>query len=208
MSMYTPYAQSDSLQDRHASLHAHTHTPGETDEREETMIWGPDLELKNWRISKIFERQSNSDERRRCSLCGKVVTNVRNHYYVHFPGKYACPLCPAVYTRSDTLLTHTPVDLASRIARESSSSLRPPSLLHPPPVPSREAISSSPELAHLPLDKQDRANWCLLKSGEDSMDIRNPQGLKGTKIEELIDATSLSEIMKDLDFNVGQYLGS
>ncbi|XP_058795174.1 sex determination protein fruitless isoform X4 [Phymastichus coffea] len=64
-------------------------------------------ELKNWRISQIFERQSNTDERRRCSLCGKVVTNVRNHYYVHFPGKYACPLCPAVYTRSDTLLTHT-----------------------------------------------------------------------------------------------------
>ncbi|XP_008546890.1 sex determination protein fruitless isoform X4 [Microplitis demolitor] len=64
-------------------------------------------ELKNWRISQIFERQNNTDERRRCSLCGKVVTNVRNHYYVHFPGKYACPLCPAVYTRSDTLLTHT-----------------------------------------------------------------------------------------------------
>ncbi|XP_068976790.1 protein tramtrack, beta isoform isoform X7 [Bombus flavifrons] len=64
-------------------------------------------ELKNWRISQIFERQSNTDERRRCSLCGKVVSNVRNHYYVHFPGKYACPLCPAVYTRSDTLLTHT-----------------------------------------------------------------------------------------------------
>ncbi|XP_046429616.1 zinc finger and BTB domain-containing protein 24 isoform X10 [Neodiprion fabricii] len=64
-------------------------------------------ELKNWRISQIFERVSNSDERRRCSLCGKVVTNVRNHYYVHYPGKYACQLCPAVYTRSDTLLTHT-----------------------------------------------------------------------------------------------------
>ena len=64
-------------------------------------------ELKNWRISQIFERHNNTDERRRCSLCGKVVTNVRNHYYVHFPGKYACPLCPAVYTRSDTLLTHT-----------------------------------------------------------------------------------------------------
>ncbi|XP_048512504.1 zinc finger and BTB domain-containing protein 24 isoform X11 [Athalia rosae] len=64
-------------------------------------------ELKHWRISQIFERVSNSDERRRCSLCGKVVTNVRNHYYVHYPGKYACRLCPAVYTRSDTLLTHT-----------------------------------------------------------------------------------------------------
>ncbi|XP_020288782.1 sex determination protein fruitless isoform X7 [Pseudomyrmex gracilis] len=64
-------------------------------------------ELKNWRISQIFKRHSHSDERRRCSLCGKVVTNVRNHYYVHFPGKYACPFCPSVYTRSDSLLTHT-----------------------------------------------------------------------------------------------------
>ncbi|XP_034943027.1 hypermethylated in cancer 2 protein isoform X6 [Chelonus insularis] len=72
-------------------------------------------ELKNWRISQIFERQNNMDERRRCSLCGKVVTNVRNHYYVHFPGKYACPLCPAVYTRSDTLLTHTRTKHAAHV---------------------------------------------------------------------------------------------
>uniref|UniRef100_A0ABD2WS46 C2H2-type domain-containing protein n=1 Tax=Trichogramma kaykai TaxID=54128 RepID=A0ABD2WS46_9HYME len=62
--------------------------------------------MKNRRISQIFVRHSSTDERRRCALCGKVVTNVRNHYYVHFPGKYACTKCPAVYTRSDTLLSH------------------------------------------------------------------------------------------------------
>uniref|UniRef100_A0A182JEH0 C2H2-type domain-containing protein n=1 Tax=Anopheles atroparvus TaxID=41427 RepID=A0A182JEH0_ANOAO len=54
----------------------------------------------------IFEKVNSLDERKRCLLCGKVVCNVRNHYYVHFPGKYACSLCTAVYTRSDTLLMH------------------------------------------------------------------------------------------------------
>ncbi|XP_050090457.1 sex determination protein fruitless-like [Anopheles aquasalis] len=57
-------------------------------------------------VAAIFEKVNALDERKRCLLCGKVVCNVRNHYYVHFPGKYACSLCTAVYTRSDTLLMH------------------------------------------------------------------------------------------------------
>lgn len=64
-------------------------------------------ELKTWRIAQLFEKISPLDERRRCLLCGKIICNVRNHYYVHFPGKYSCNLCPAVYTRSDTLLMHS-----------------------------------------------------------------------------------------------------
>lgn len=63
-------------------------------------------ELKTYRIAQIFEKVNSLDERKRCLLCGKIVCNVRNHYYVHFPGKYACSLCTAVYTRSDTLLMH------------------------------------------------------------------------------------------------------
>lgn len=39
-------------------------------------------------------------------LCGKVVTHIRNHYHVHFPGRFECPLCRATYTRSDNLRTH------------------------------------------------------------------------------------------------------
>uniref|UniRef100_A0A336MV16 CSON007640 protein n=1 Tax=Culicoides sonorensis TaxID=179676 RepID=A0A336MV16_CULSO len=66
-----------------------------------------DAELKTWRIAQLFEKISPLDERRRCLLCGKIICNVRNHYYVHFPGKYSCNLCPAVYTRSDTLLMHS-----------------------------------------------------------------------------------------------------
>lgn len=64
-------------------------------------------EMKSYaKVSQLFERVSQVDERRRCVLCGKIVSNTRNHYYVHFPGQYTCTHCPAVYTRSDTLLLH------------------------------------------------------------------------------------------------------
>nr|CAH7718330.1 unnamed protein product [Callosobruchus chinensis] len=63
-------------------------------------------DVKCYKVSQLFERVGSMDERRRCVLCGKIVSNTRNHYYVHFPGQYSCTHCPAVYTRSDTLLLH------------------------------------------------------------------------------------------------------
>ncbi|XP_019872956.1 protein bric-a-brac 2 isoform X5 [Aethina tumida] len=63
-------------------------------------------DMKCYKVSQLFERVGSMDERRRCVLCGKIVSNTRNHYYVHFPGQYSCTHCPAVYTRSDTLLLH------------------------------------------------------------------------------------------------------
>ncbi|KAK9878858.1 hypothetical protein WA026_003692 [Henosepilachna vigintioctopunctata] len=63
-------------------------------------------DVKCYKVSQLFERVGSMDERRRCVLCGKIVSNTRNHYYVHFPGQYSCSQCPAVYTRSDTLLLH------------------------------------------------------------------------------------------------------
>ncbi|CAH1112936.1 unnamed protein product [Psylliodes chrysocephalus] len=63
-------------------------------------------DIKCYKVSQLFERVGSMDERRRCVLCGKIVSNTRNHYYVHFPGQYSCTHCPAVYTRSDTLLLH------------------------------------------------------------------------------------------------------
>ncbi|XP_018327679.1 longitudinals lacking protein, isoforms H/M/V isoform X3 [Agrilus planipennis] len=63
-------------------------------------------DMKCYKVSQLFERVGSMDERRRCVLCGKIVSNTRNHYYVHFPGQYSCLHCPAVYTRSDTLLLH------------------------------------------------------------------------------------------------------
>uniref|UniRef100_A0A336N0X7 CSON004128 protein n=1 Tax=Culicoides sonorensis TaxID=179676 RepID=A0A336N0X7_CULSO len=59
-----------------------------------------------WHMRLTFERLSGGCNLHRCKLCGKVVTHIRNHYHVHFPGRFECPLCRATYTRSDNLRTH------------------------------------------------------------------------------------------------------
>ncbi|KDR18583.1 hypothetical protein L798_06563, partial [Zootermopsis nevadensis] len=61
---------------------------------------------RSWRKSEIFERVVGRDVRHRCTLCGKIVSHRRNHYYVHFPGQFSCQFCGAVYTRRDSLLLH------------------------------------------------------------------------------------------------------
>uniref|UniRef100_A0A336L382 CSON004128 protein n=1 Tax=Culicoides sonorensis TaxID=179676 RepID=A0A336L382_CULSO len=66
---------------------------------------GPDGS-KAWHMRLTFERLSGGCNLHRCKLCGKVVTHIRNHYHVHFPGRFECPLCRATYTRSDNLRTH------------------------------------------------------------------------------------------------------
>ncbi|BES91703.1 fruitless [Nesidiocoris tenuis] len=53
-----------------------------------------------------FDRLPGCTNLHRCRLCGKVVTHIRNHYHVHFPGRFVCPICRATYTRSDNLRTH------------------------------------------------------------------------------------------------------
>ncbi|KYN08518.1 Sex determination protein fruitless [Cyphomyrmex costatus] len=57
-------------------------------------------------IFKFFRKAVCGCNLHRCKLCGKVVTHIRNHYHVHFPGRFECPLCRATYTRSDNLRTH------------------------------------------------------------------------------------------------------
>ncbi|XP_072929222.1 uncharacterized protein fru isoform X1 [Epargyreus clarus] len=61
---------------------------------------------KGWHMRLTFERVTGALNLHRCKLCGKVVTHIRNHYHVHFPGRFECPLCRATYTRSDNLRTH------------------------------------------------------------------------------------------------------
>lgn len=61
---------------------------------------------KAWHMRLTFERLQGGCNLHRCKLCGKVVTHIRNHYHVHFPGRFECPLCRATYTRSDNLRTH------------------------------------------------------------------------------------------------------
>ncbi|VVC97765.1 unnamed protein product [Leptidea sinapis] len=64
------------------------------------------LRSKGWHMRLTFERVAGALNLHRCKLCGKVVTHIRNHYHVHFPGRFECPLCRATYTRSDNLRTH------------------------------------------------------------------------------------------------------
>ncbi|TGZ53446.1 Sex determination protein fruitless [Temnothorax longispinosus] len=61
---------------------------------------------KAWHMRLTFDRVPGGCNLHRCKLCGKVVTHIRNHYHVHFPGRFECPLCRATYTRSDNLRTH------------------------------------------------------------------------------------------------------
>ncbi|XP_030759078.1 longitudinals lacking protein, isoforms H/M/V isoform X4 [Sitophilus oryzae] len=88
-----------------------TSQPDLPDNNELSNLPPPDItdpidDVKCYKVSQLFERVGSMDERRRCVLCGKIVSNTRNHYYVHFPGQYTCAHCPAVYTSSDTLLLH------------------------------------------------------------------------------------------------------
>ncbi|XP_044728971.1 sex determination protein fruitless isoform X3 [Chrysoperla carnea] len=61
---------------------------------------------KAWHMRLTFDKLPGGCNLHRCKLCGKIVTHIRNHYHVHFPGRYECPLCRATYTRSDNLRTH------------------------------------------------------------------------------------------------------
>ncbi|KAK7793077.1 hypothetical protein R5R35_013520 [Gryllus longicercus] len=61
---------------------------------------------KSWHMRLTFDKLPGYTNLHRCKLCGKVVTHIRNHYHVHFPGRFECPLCQATYTRSDNLRTH------------------------------------------------------------------------------------------------------
>lgn len=70
-----------------------------------SVMWGV-AGSKGWHMRLTFERVAGALNLHRCKLCGKVVTHIRNHYHVHFPGRFECPLCRATYTRSDNLRTH------------------------------------------------------------------------------------------------------
>uniref|UniRef100_A0A1B6H6H0 BTB domain-containing protein n=1 Tax=Homalodisca liturata TaxID=320908 RepID=A0A1B6H6H0_9HEMI len=61
---------------------------------------------RSWHMRMVFDRLPGFSNLHRCKLCGKIVTHIRNHYHVHYPGRFVCPICSATYTRSDNLRTH------------------------------------------------------------------------------------------------------
>ncbi|XP_012134546.1 uncharacterized protein LOC100881525 isoform X5 [Megachile rotundata] len=63
----------------------------------------PNIEKVN--LSDYFEKLPNSYSSK-CKLCGRVVSNLRNHYLTHNPGNYTCPLCGCRRNRLDNLKGH------------------------------------------------------------------------------------------------------
>ncbi|XP_030027429.2 protein bric-a-brac 2 isoform X5 [Manduca sexta] len=41
-----------------------------------------------------------------CSVCGKLVNNLKKHMKSHNPEQHKCPLCPIILTRADNLKRH------------------------------------------------------------------------------------------------------
>lgn len=78
-----------------------------------------------------FDRLPGCTNLHRCRLCGKVVTHIRNHYHVHFPGRFVCPICQATYTRSDNLRTHCRYKHSLSEALAKISTDQPPIKLDP-----------------------------------------------------------------------------
>ncbi|KZC09443.1 Sex determination protein fruitless [Dufourea novaeangliae] len=56
-------------------------------------------------LSDFFEKMPYTYTSK-CKICGRVVSNLKNHYLTHNPGNYVCPLCGCRRTRLDNLKGH------------------------------------------------------------------------------------------------------
>ncbi|XP_046996075.1 broad-complex core protein isoforms 1/2/3/4/5-like isoform X7 [Schistocerca americana] len=64
----------------------------------------PDAENGIKTFGSIFHRLQNGLSL--CTVCGKIVSNLRNHYLKHRPERHQCPICFATTTRADNLRRH------------------------------------------------------------------------------------------------------
>ncbi|XP_063243919.1 longitudinals lacking protein, isoforms H/M/V-like isoform X3 [Bacillus rossius redtenbacheri] len=85
--------------------------PGDQDQgpASQDTLDGLDEPSKAWNVRKMFDRVPGNVMLSGCRLCGKVVSNLWNHYHVHFPGQFQCRICNLSYTRSDSLRYHEKV---------------------------------------------------------------------------------------------------
>ncbi|XP_046407266.1 protein tramtrack, beta isoform-like isoform X3 [Ischnura elegans] len=94
------------LDEKPPPLHHHL----DTNEQEMMASSQEPLELfdgpKSSHMRQMFDRVPENSNHFQCKKCGKIVSHIRNHYHVHFPGRYECPLCLTTYTRSDSLRYH------------------------------------------------------------------------------------------------------
>lgn len=56
-------------------------------------------------VSDFFEKLPHTYTSK-CKICGRIVSNVKNHYLTHNPGNFVCPICGCRRTRLDNLKVH------------------------------------------------------------------------------------------------------
>ncbi|XP_012283197.1 sex determination protein fruitless isoform X2 [Orussus abietinus] len=65
----------------------------------------PISDIEKVNVSDYFERLPHGYTSK-CKVCGRVVSNLKNHYLTHNPGNFVCPMCGCRRTRLDNLKVH------------------------------------------------------------------------------------------------------
>lgn len=65
----------------------------------------PPIYIERLSLSDFFEKLPYTCASK-CKICGRVVSNLRNHYLTHNPGNYVCPMCGCRRSRLDNLKLH------------------------------------------------------------------------------------------------------
>ncbi|XP_065338483.1 sex determination protein fruitless-like isoform X5 [Cloeon dipterum] len=55
-------------------------------------------------VNLMFRKLKSGD--RECLVCGKRLSNYRNHYFIHRPGNFPCPVCERLFARQDQMKQH------------------------------------------------------------------------------------------------------
>ena len=65
----------------------------------------PISDIERVNVSDFFEKLPHTYTSK-CKICGRIVSNVKNHYLTHNPGNFVCPMCGCRRTRLDNLKVH------------------------------------------------------------------------------------------------------
>ncbi|XP_043464881.1 protein tramtrack, beta isoform-like isoform X6 [Leptopilina heterotoma] len=106
----TTGTQNDSLPETESSEH---HNPPEMLDGldDSTFFTSPSIEsvpisdMDRVNVSDFFEKLPHTYTSK-CKICGRIVSNVKNHYLTHNPGNFVCPICGCRRTRLDNLKVH------------------------------------------------------------------------------------------------------
>ncbi|KAJ2947452.1 hypothetical protein O0L34_g17235 [Tuta absoluta] len=98
----------------------------ESDGNDENNAPAPEFKMSN--IENLIVRSYKALSQRAvvgaasCTVCGKIVSNIKKHMKSHAPAQHKCPLCPMVLTRADNLKRHLRMKHNSNLKSENVQS--------------------------------------------------------------------------------------